>query len=81
MPTVNFYHFSCGISLIWVVAEYRRHAVATSLIQAVRDCFVRPTHLSMDDVAFINPNNEAGGLARKLANRRDVLVANTMQVE
>ncbi|KAJ6647616.1 N-acetyltransferase eco, partial [Pseudolycoriella hygida] len=51
----NVFPVKCGISRIWVTPQFRRHGVATRLINAIRSHFIRGYELSPNELAFSTP--------------------------
>jgi len=45
----------CGISRIWVLADYRRSKVASSLVDCMRSSFIQNHYLNKTEFAFSDP--------------------------
>lgn len=53
-----------GISRVWVCADRRRRGIATRLLDCARENFVYGMKIEKDDVAFSQPTESGGALAR-----------------
>lgn len=66
----------CGVNRIWTLGSYRRHKVATKLIDAMRSEFVYGKILTVDEVAFSYPTESGLAFAASYSKRPDFLVYN-----
>lgn len=66
----------CGISRIWTLASYRRHKVATRLLDVMRSEFVYGKFVSHDEMAFSDPTENGLAFAQSYTKRTDFLVYN-----
>lgn len=64
----------CGINRIWVSTLYRRHRVASRLLDAVRDRFIYACKLEHKDLAFSQPTGDGKALARQYLSTDKFLV-------
>ncbi|KAF9304911.1 N-acetyltransferase esco2 [Mortierella antarctica] len=64
----------CGINRIWVSTLYRRHKVASRLLDAVRDRFIYACKLERKDLAFSQPTGDGKALARQYLGTNKFLV-------
>ncbi|KAF9215440.1 N-acetyltransferase esco2 [Podila verticillata] len=64
----------CGINRIWVSTLYRRHRVASRLLDAVRDRFIYACKLEQKDLAFSQPTGDGKSLARQYLGTDKFLV-------
>ncbi|KAG0258332.1 N-acetyltransferase esco2 [Mortierella polycephala] len=64
----------CGINRIWVSALYRRHKVASRMLDAVRDRFIYACKLERKDLAFSQPTGDGKSLARQYLGTDKFLV-------
>lgn len=53
-----------GISRIWTCSSHRRQGIAARLLDCARDTFIYGMHLEKSMVAFSQPTESGGGLAR-----------------
>ncbi|KAG0643451.1 N-acetyltransferase ECO1 [Tuber brumale] len=53
-----------GISRVWVCADHRRRGIATRLLDCARENFIYGMKIEKDDVAFSQPTESGGALAR-----------------
>lgn len=53
-----------GISRIWTCSAHRRKGIAVRLLDCARETFIYGMHLEKDAVAFSQPTESGGGLAR-----------------
>jgi len=53
-----------GISRVWVCADRRRRGIATRLLDCAREHFIYGMEIEKDDVAFSQPTESGGALAR-----------------
>jgi hypothetical protein len=54
-----------GISRIWTSNQHRKNGIATRLLQSARSDFVYGLHIEKAQVAFSQPTESGGNLARK----------------
>ncbi|MEQ2283127.1 hypothetical protein AMECASPLE_008096 [Ameca splendens] len=66
----------CGISRIWVVGMMRRRAVATRLIECLRNNFIYGSYLSKDEIAFSDPTPDGKLFATHYFGTSQFLVYN-----
>merc|ERR1711953_117837 len=66
----------CGVSRIWVLADYRRRGVASSLVDRMRDLFILGHRLSKDEFAFSDPTLNGMDFATNYMKQTDFLVYN-----
>ncbi|KAG0348862.1 N-acetyltransferase esco2 [Podila humilis] len=64
----------CGINRIWVSSLYRRHKIASRLLDAVRDRFIYACKLELQDLAFSQPTGDGKELARRYLGTNKFLV-------
>ncbi|CUS11230.1 unnamed protein product [Tuber aestivum] len=53
-----------GVSRVWVCADHRRRGIATRLLDCAREHFIYGMKIEKDDVAFSQPTESGGALAR-----------------
>jgi N-acetyltransferase len=53
-----------GISRVWVCADHRRQGIATRLLDCARENFIYGMKIEKGDVAFSQPTESGGALAR-----------------
>ncbi|XP_035981723.1 N-acetyltransferase ESCO2 [Fundulus heteroclitus] len=66
----------CGISRIWVVGMMRRRAIATRLIECLRNNFIYGSYLSKDEIAFSDPTPDGKLFATHYFGTSQFLVYN-----
>jgi len=66
----------CGISRIWVLAEYRRKKIATGLVNAMKSSFFLNHYLKDDEFAFSDPTLNGISFASNFMKRNQFLVYN-----
>ncbi|XP_007569173.1 titin-like [Poecilia formosa] len=66
----------CGISRIWVVGVMRRRAIATRLIECLRNNFIYGSYLSKDEIAFSDPTPDGKLFATHYFGTSQFLVYN-----
>ncbi|KAM6964898.1 N-acetyltransferase ESCO2 [Aplochiton taeniatus] len=66
----------CGVSRIWVFSMARRKAIATRLMDTVRNTFVYGSSLSKQEVAFSDPTPDGKQFATKYFQTPEFLVYN-----
>ncbi|XP_023335372.1 N-acetyltransferase ESCO2 [Eurytemora carolleeae] len=66
----------CGISRIWVLAEFRRKGIASKLVESMRASFLLGHHLTQDEFAFSDPTINGMDFAISYMRRVDFLVYN-----
>ncbi|XP_054893492.1 titin-like [Poeciliopsis prolifica] len=66
----------CGISRIWVVGVMRRRAIATRLIECLRNNFIYGSYLSKDEIAFSDPTPDGKLFATRYFGTSQFLVYN-----
>ena len=64
----------CGISRIWVLADFRRARVATSLVECLRSNFYQDHYLADDQFAFSDPTMDGIKFASKYMKTQEFLV-------
>ncbi|KAG0036492.1 N-acetyltransferase esco2 [Podila clonocystis] len=64
----------CGVNRIWVSTLYRRHKIASRLLDAVRDRFIYACKLEQKDLAFSQPTGDGKALARQYLGTDKFLV-------
>lgn len=53
-----------GVARIWTCSSHRRRGIAARLLDCARETFIYGMHLEKDMVAFSQPTESGGGLAR-----------------
>jgi len=66
----------CGISRIWVLADFRRAKVASSLVDCMRSGFYQDHYLRGDQFAFSDPTMDGIKFATKYMKSDEFLVYN-----
>jgi len=66
----------CGISRIWVLADYRRSKIASSLVDSMRAGFYQDHYLKDDEFAFSDPTMDGIQFATKYMGFEEFLVYN-----
>ncbi|XP_072265017.1 N-acetyltransferase ESCO2 [Pyxicephalus adspersus] len=66
----------CGISRIWVFALMRRKAIASRLVDAMRNSFIYGSHLTTTEIAFSDPTPDGKLFASTYCKVPDFLVYN-----
>ncbi|XP_015231167.1 PREDICTED: microtubule-associated protein futsch-like [Cyprinodon variegatus] len=66
----------CGISRIWVVGMMRRRAIATRMIECLRNNFIYGSYLSKDEIAFSDPTPDGKLFATHYFGTSQFLVYN-----
>ena len=65
-----------GISRIWVLADFRRGRVASSLVDCMRAGFYLDKYLDKDEFAFSDPTLDGISFATKYMKSEEFLVYN-----
>ncbi|XP_077480009.1 uncharacterized protein LOC144091501 isoform X2 [Stigmatopora argus] len=66
----------CGISRIWVVSMMRRRAIASRLVECLRNNFIFGSYLSKDEIAFSDPTPDGKLFATHYFGTSQFLVYN-----
>ncbi|XP_077365065.1 uncharacterized protein LOC144009285 [Festucalex cinctus] len=66
----------CGISRIWVVSMMRRQAIASRLVECLRNNFIYGSYLSKDEIAFSDPTPDGKLFATHYFGTSQFLVYN-----
>jgi len=66
----------CGISRVWVLADYRRQRIATRLVERMRASFLLGHYLGEQEFAFSDPTLNGMHFASNYMQREDFLVYN-----
>ena len=66
----------CGVSRIWVLADFRRGRVASSLVDCMRAGFYLDHYLNKDEFAFSDPAMDGISFASKYMESNEFLVYN-----
>jgi len=66
----------CGISRIWVLADYRRSKIASSLVDSMRAGFYQDHYLKENEFAFSDPTMDGIQFATKYMGFEEFLVYN-----
>ena len=66
----------CGVSRIWVLADFRRGRVASSLVDCMRAGFYLDKYLDKDEFAFSDPTLDGISFATKYMQSEEFLVYN-----
>ncbi|XP_061613757.1 uncharacterized protein LOC133469997 isoform X2 [Phyllopteryx taeniolatus] len=66
----------CGISRIWVVSMLRRQAIASRLVECLRNNFIYGSYLSKDEIAFSDPTPDGKLFATHYFGTSQFLVYN-----
>ncbi|XP_061661980.1 uncharacterized protein LOC133493060 [Syngnathoides biaculeatus] len=66
----------CGISRIWVVSVMRRQAIASRLLECLRNNFIYGSYLSKDEIAFSDPTPDGKLFATHYFGTSQFLVYN-----
>merc|ERR1711874_905697 len=66
----------CGVSRIWVMADYRRRKIASQLVDCMRSNFVYGHYLKETDFAFSDPTPNGIDFASKYLGHSEFLVYN-----
>ncbi|XP_049604552.1 titin homolog isoform X2 [Syngnathus scovelli] len=66
----------CGISRIWVVSMMRRQAIASRLVECLRNNFIFGSYLSKDEIAFSDPTPDGKLFATHYFGTSQFLVYN-----
>ncbi|CAG9773185.1 unnamed protein product [Ceutorhynchus assimilis] len=72
--TEQSYPIKCGISRIWVGANFRKQGIATALVDAVKRNFISGQILSNDDVALTTPTEAGAAFAEKYFKTPNYLI-------
>lgn len=66
----------CGISRVWVLADYRRNKVASSMVDCMRSSFFQNHYLKQAEFAFSDPTLNGIEFAANYMKNRQFLVYN-----
>lgn len=66
----------CGISRVWVFSLMRRKAIATRMLDTVRNTFMYGSHLTKEEIAFSDPTPDGKLFATKYCGTPTFLVYN-----
>lgn len=64
----------CGISRIWVLADYRRNKIASSLVDSMRSSFFVNHYLTENEFAFSDPTLSGIEFAGRYCKQSQFLV-------